>query len=197
MSTINQVLSFSKFLMKFREVERTIFFSYNARKENDAEHSRQLAMLARYIISLDKLNLSMEKVLHYCMIHDLLEVYAGDMEALNRTPEAQKAKEQKEIDSFIRIKSEFPEAHELRNWLEKYEHREDEESKFVYALDKMMPVINLYNDGGYRRKWRKVGLEMELLPSKEGKVHAHPLVSSLWKELCQLMKEHESQLFYM
>ncbi len=52
-----------------------------------------MAMLAWYMISTEKLELSLEKVLCYCIVHDMPEMYAGDVEALRRTPEIQKMKE--------------------------------------------------------------------------------------------------------
>lgn len=76
MSYIEDMITFSKFLIKFRSITRVIDFSYDTRSENDAEHSWYLAMMAWYIISTKKLNLSLEKVLLYCIAHDLVEIYA-------------------------------------------------------------------------------------------------------------------------
>ena len=197
MSSIQEILSFSQFLLKFREVERSIFFSHDpSRRENDAEHCWQLAMVSRYVISTKNLPLSLERVLQYCMVHDIPETYAWDIEALSRTPEQQKAKEERETEAFSRIKTEFPEWHVLREWLEKYEHRADDEAKFVYALDKILPVMNLYNDNWYRRKQRNVTLEMELRPAKENKVQVSPPVAAMRDELYELLKLHEKEIFY-
>ena len=74
--SLQEILSFSAFLNKFREVERSMWFSYDRRKENDAEHSWQLSMLAWYVISQKKLPLSLEKVLQYCLIHYIPGIYA-------------------------------------------------------------------------------------------------------------------------
>ena len=73
---LDKILSFAAFLNKFREVERQMKFSHNPRAENDAEHCWQLAVLAWYIISSHKLDLSLEKVLQYCLVHDIVEIYA-------------------------------------------------------------------------------------------------------------------------
>lgn len=66
--------------------------------------------------------------------------------ALRRSDTQQILKEQREHEAMERIRTEFPQAHPLWSRVEEYEKREDEESKFVYALDKVLPVINIYND---------------------------------------------------
>lgn len=119
------------------------------------------------------------------------------MEAVNRTPEQQREKEKNEELAVERIHTEHPEANVLWERLETYEKREDEESKFVYALDKMIPVFNLYNDGGYRWKENKVQLDAELCLYKQGKVKVSAEITNLWEQLYPLMKEKESDLFYI
>lgn len=106
---IENVLSFTKFLNQMRTIERTIYYTGSDRRENDAEHCRQLAVLSWYIIATDNLPLSLEKVLQYCLIHDIAEIYAGDVEAIGRTPEQQAQKELNEKAAVERIEHEFPE----------------------------------------------------------------------------------------
>ena len=193
--SLQEILSFSAFLNKFREVERSMWFSYDRRKENDAEHSWQLSMLAWYVISQKKLPLSLEKVLQYCLIHDIPEIYAWDVAALRRSDEQQALKEERERQAMERIYHEFPQAHPMWDRVEQYEKREDEESKFVYALDKIIPVINIYNDWGFWWKENAINLEKELLPPKNTKVHVSPVIKEIWDELVVLLREQESSLF--
>lgn len=193
---IQKVLSFTQFLGQMRNVERSIYYHDDIkRRENDAEHSRQIATLAWYIISLYKPELSLEKVLQYCLVHDIVEIYAGDEEALRRSPEQQEAKEKREEEALQRITNEMPEAHELRSLVKQYEKREDKESRFVYALDKMLPAMNIYNDGWYRWKQRKVDLDKDLLPVKEKKVACDPLIEEIRNELYAILKKEEDKLF--
>src|SRR5439155_21745279 len=59
-----------------------------------------------------------------------------------------KAKEEKEALATKQIASEYVEFNELLDLLHAYHERRDEECKFVYALDKIQPVVNIYLDGG-------------------------------------------------
>ena len=106
---LEEILSFTKFLTKFREVVRKLEFSHDPRPENDAEHCRQLAMVAWYIISSNNLLLSLEKVLKYCVVHDIVEIYAGDTDAMRRTPEQENMKQEKEKAAMIQLQNDFPE----------------------------------------------------------------------------------------
>lgn len=193
--SIHNIISFTKFLNKFREIERSIYYSHDNRRENDAEHCWQLAMLSWYIISTQKLELSLEKILQYCMVHDIVEIYAGDVDAIGRTAEQQALKEKREKDAYERIAKEFPEAHDLLERLEHYEKKEDVESKFVYALDKVIPVINIYNDGWFWRKECNLSIEKDIIPHKDWKVQVSPEVTQIWEQLVVLLKEQESKLF--
>ncbi len=75
---IHSILDFTKLLNKFRAVKRIVFTVGEGEPENDAEHSYQLAMLSWYIISAENLKLDKNLVIKYALVHDLVEVYAGD-----------------------------------------------------------------------------------------------------------------------
>lgn len=73
-------------------------------------------------------------------------------------------------------------------------HETDPESKFVYALDKVVPVLNIYLDKG--RTWQKNGVTLQILiDAKESKVAASPEVANYFQELITLLKEQENELF--
>ena len=65
---------------------------------------------------------------------------------MRRTPDAEVLKQQQEELALQRLMSEYPEGGALWQSLQDYEHKIDDEAKFVYALDKFLPVINIYND---------------------------------------------------
>lgn len=65
---------------------------------------------------------------------------------MRRTPDAELLKQQQEERALQRLIDEYPEGNALWQSLTNYEHQVDDESKFVYALDKFLPVMNIYND---------------------------------------------------
>ena len=56
---------------------------------------------------------------------------------------------------------EFKEFDDLHILIEQYEKKQDAESRFVYALDKIQPVLNIYTDNG--RTWREKNITLQMI----------------------------------
>lgn len=190
---INGIIKFIKLISEFQAVERALWLKGREHRENDVEHSYQLALVAWYAISVYKLPLDVDKVIRYSLLHDLVEVYAGDTDAFDADPKQHETKAEREHQALIKLKAEFSEFTEMLEIIEHYEERHDEESKFVYALDKIIAPINIYLDGG--RTWKKRGLGFDdLLNNKIPKVAAHPEVAKYFEQLTQIL-EKERHIF--
>lgn len=113
-------------------------------KESDAEHSFQLAMTVWYLASIKDYGFSIEKLIKYGLIHDFVELYAGDTDTYASPTDFAKTKHDREMASLQRLKNEFPEFKEMTDLIEKYESRSDPEARFVYAIDKLLPFVNAY-----------------------------------------------------
>ncbi|MBX2866878.1 HD domain-containing protein [Candidatus Kaiserbacteria bacterium] len=191
---MDSLLQFVELLQKYRSVERAILVKGTDRVENDTEHSYSLAMLAWYISSTYKLDLDLEKLFLYALAHDLVEVYAGDIQFQHITDEVARQKHDAEQKAAERLKKEFPEFPELHTVIEQYEKREDQESKFIYALDKVEPALNIYIDRG--RSWRKEGITLDVFKRlKLPKVAEDPTIESLLKELIVRLENEHDNLF--
>lgn len=189
MNNIDKLLKFTKFLNKFREVERVIYRNNKNEWENDAEHSYQLTMLAWYLIDTHKLDLDLDKVLKYCLAHDLVETYAGDTFIYDDVSD----KEKREHDALQKIKQEFTEFPNLILHIEQYEKKDDPESRFVYALDKIEPMLAIYLDKGRIWKDKKITIDM-ILKNKTPKVALDPTIKKYFEEIVEILKK-EPQLF--
>lgn len=188
------MLAYAGMLNSFRNIERVIRANGEERWENDVEHSYHLAMLGWYIVSTEKLDLDAAKVLRYALIHDLVEVYAGDTYLYSMDEAHVASKETREREAQARLEKEFPHFSELNEAIRAYEEKRDAESRFVYALDKLQPLINIYLDNG--RTWieKKVGLEM-IDEAKAEKIKLSPEVKVYYDLLMNLIKDHKKELF--
>ncbi|MEK7579241.1 MAG: HD domain-containing protein [Patescibacteria group bacterium] len=190
-----------KILHKYEAVERAYPLPYLRRLENDAEHSYTLAMLAWYIIEKEHLSLNYEKILKYCLAHDLVEVYAGDTWTVGKVKPGHSVstKEKREKKGQQRLRKELPSFKDLHRYIDGYKKRKDPESRFVYALDKIVPslTISLHADKG-KKTLRKLGITFEMLQeNKKGKVTLHPTTNTLWKSLAELLeKRHETHKIF-
>src|SRR6185369_777116 len=75
---LDDLFAISQFSHSMRGIERLVTMPESERLENNAEHSFHLSLLAWYIVKKHRLKLDMAKVLSYCIVHDLVEIYAGD-----------------------------------------------------------------------------------------------------------------------
>jgi putative hydrolase of HD superfamily len=197
-SMLDKSLNFLKFLREFEKIERTIYRPGEIEKaENDAEHSYQVAMMAWFLNNEFDLGLSLEKLLKYGLAHDLVETYSGDTPVYNHIVKSENSidtKEQREKLAFERIKKEFGEFDDLIETIENYENKIDDESVFVYELDKIIPVLNIYLDKGY--SWKKLKLKIEDLETqKRSKVKKVSQLVDLLEDLLDAMNRDKDKLF--
>jgi len=153
MNKFDRLLSFVNFLNEYRNVLRIQTVPGQERRENDVEHSYIFAMYAWYICELYKINLDVNKILKYCLVHDLVEVYAGDT-GFWASDEEKENKKVREHNSFLKIKEIFSDFPELFELIENYENKNDGEARFVYALDKTIDVMEIYIEKG--KCWKEL-----------------------------------------
>ncbi len=183
---IDALLPFLKLTQAFDAVDRDQKSYDLKRHENDAEHSYQLAMIAWYLGSSMKLTLNREKVVLYALVHDLVEVYAGDTAPFTTDPEHNKnlhaSKETKEKAAFEQICKEFPDFTDMTAVIDNYEKKGDPESRFVYILDKVLADLNVYLSGEQYYKDRQFGYD-EWIEWYDSKFKKLGTVSELEKSL--------------
>lgn len=188
----DQLIDFVNFTHEFREVVRVARIPYGKRFENDVEHSYQLAMVAWFLIEQDKLKLNKELCFMYALAHDLVEIYAGDTYVLDKKHIL--SKHQRERKALIKIKNRFPHFKNLAKIIEKYEKRKDNESKFIYALDKLIPPIQIYLEDGKLFRDKNISLN-DVIEIKKGKIALSSDVDKYWQELLAEIIKNKKKLF--
>lgn len=186
---LSKLQDYVKLITEFGKVERVIYFPGTNRQENDQEHSYSLAMTAWYLIASNKLPLNVQKVLEYALVHDLVEVFAGDTYIYGDS-EHLSSKEEREAEAAKRLIEAHPEFQELHATIAEYMGHEDAESRFVYALDKVLPVLLIHSDGGRTWKEKKITLDM-LISHKTSKVAVSPEIQAYFDELVEILSGEE------
>lgn len=117
------------------------------RKENSAEHSWQVAVLAMSLAKFAPAPIDISRVIRMLLLHDVVEIDAGDTILYDESGRA--AKELEELVAAKRVFSLLPEKlgeEYLAIW-EEFESRKTPEAIFAYSMDRLMPVIqNFYNE---------------------------------------------------
>jgi putative hydrolase of HD superfamily len=189
---LENLMDFINFTHEFREIIRYEGTKLGKKVENDTEHSYQLAMVAWFLIEQDKLNLDKELCLMYALAHDLVEIYAGDTFAFNKQHNLSKQKREKE--ALKKIKKRFPGFKTLTKVIEKFENMKDGESKFIYALDKIMPPIQIYLENG--KMWHDKNVShKELTENKNERIPISKDINKYWQELSKELTKNKSKFF--
>ncbi len=191
---LQRLLKFVKLTNDFQEIERVVLIRGSERFENDSEHSFQLALVAWYICDSEKLDLDMAKIIKYALVHDLVEVYAGDTFAFDKDQSRHDSKKDREMAAYERLKEEYSEFNEMLEMILGYEEKNDEEARFVYALDKIVPPLNMYLDGG--RTWQRRGISLQdMIDNKSSKVAEHPHIEKYFQLIVELFTKEHSILY--
>ena len=195
MSKLERIIDLQKLLLQFNYLERTLLLPRSAgkgdRNETDTEHSYSLAMIAWYV-SQDLDHLDSNKCIRYALVHDLLELHAGDTFAYGDAS-VQNTKNAREAAAVAKLQQDWADFGDLHEAIQAYEQRSDAESRFVYALDKIMPMIINYLSDGINYQKHGVILD-DVKRVKAAKVAVSPEVQALYDELITLF-EAKPQLF--
>jgi 5'-deoxynucleotidase YfbR-like HD superfamily hydrolase len=167
------------------------------RLENDAEHSWALALIACALAPEVDDGLDVGKVCMFAVIHDLVELYAGDTSvwSSNDKLDSKAKREEAAVKEIVANFSAFP-------WIGKtiidYESKDAPEAKFVYALDKFLNALIIYADKNLHNvesyKTTKEMFDRQLVPHRV-KAHSHPAVGEYYEKLRAAFDSHP-EYFY-
>ncbi len=141
-------IEFSLEIDKLKNVFRQTHITNFIRKENDAEHSWHMAIMAYLLREYSNQHIDIAKVMLMCLIHDIVEIDAGDTYAYDTAN--LKTQKEREDKAKERIFSLLPDdqKQELIKLFDEFEAFESPESKFAHAMDNFQPLIlNDSNDG--------------------------------------------------
>ena len=180
MTRLQQQLDFILEIDKVKNIFRQTYLTDGVRKENDAEHSWHIAIMAvllhEYVPDAD-----LKKVMTMVLIHDLVEIDAGDTYAYDE--EGKKTKRAREVACAKRLFGMLPEDQGIafRALWEEFEEYKTVDAKYAHLLDNLQPL--LLNDSIGGRSW------------DEHEVHKHMIykrnehIEETSKEIWECMKD--------
>jgi putative hydrolase of HD superfamily len=156
-----------------------------ARQEDSAEHSWHLAVLAMVLAEYSNKPVQLLRVLQMILVHDLVEIDAGDTYYYDE--EANRSKAEREKKAADRIFGLLPvdQAEEFRVLWEEFESRQTTEAIFAASLDRFQPLLNNFSAGGLA--WRKHGIRKELVYRKNNHMKDGAVV--LWEFAEKLIED--------
>lgn len=154
--TTEPIIRFLLEIEKFKTCERTCHTSNLERPESDAEHSWHLAVFL--MLQEDRLqNLDFDKVLKLALIHDLPELYSGDLNPYRDDNSGKEKAEKKAAEKLFAMLPD-PLGQNLAALFSEYIEQQTPEAKVVKAADKLLPLVqNIQTSAGYS-SYRKLGV---------------------------------------
>ena len=142
-----------------KSVLRQSYLIDNDRHENSAEHSWHLAVAAMVLAEHAKERIDVSKVIRLVLVHDLVEIDAGDTFIYDDAGNVGKAgREQKAANRLFGVLPEEQGQTFMALWRE-FEDRQTADAKFAFALDRLMPILhNVFTQG---RSWKEHGIRQE------------------------------------
>ncbi len=164
---INDQLSFSLEIDKVKNIFRQTHLTDNGRSENDAEHSWHMAVMAYLLKEYANEKIDIAKVMIMCLIHDIVEIDAGDTYAYDE--HSLKTQKEREDSAKERIFSILPDDQkkEFISLFDEFEAYETAESKFAHAMDNLQPLM--LNDSNNGADWRRHGVTKEKIYKRQSK----------------------------
>ena len=153
---LEQQIAFILEIDRLKSVIRQNYLVDGSRRENTAEHSWHIAVMAMILGEHASAPVNSARVLELLLVHDLVEIDAGDTFAYDSAGEQTKAA--REQAAAERIFGLLPAAQveHLRAAWDEFEASETPEARFALALDRLMPMIHNAQTEG--RAWRANGV---------------------------------------
>lgn len=164
---LKKQLDFSLEIDKEKNIFRQTHLSGHGRNENDAEHAWHMAVMAYLFREYANEPADIAKVMLMCLIHDIVEIDAGDTYAYDE--EALKTQKAREDAAKERIFSLLPEDQksELIALFDEFEENETAEARYAHAMDNLQPLIlNNSNEGS---DWKEHGVSAKTVYGRQEK----------------------------
>lgn len=149
MDRLDQQLEFAAETGRLKGVLRQTRLAGLARRENSAEHSWHIALMALTLAEHAPAGTDISRVIAMLLAHDLVEIDAGDL-FVYADQEQQARQQQAEVAAADRIFALLPagQAASLRALWDEFEERRTPEARFARAIDRLQPMLENLRVGG-------------------------------------------------
>ncbi|MCR4656577.1 MAG: HD domain-containing protein [Lachnospiraceae bacterium] len=167
---ISKQIDFALEIDKEKNIFRQTHLSGHGRNENDAEHAWHMAVMAYLLKEYSNEPVDIAHVMIMCLIHDLVEIDAGDTYAYD--PEGKATQKEREEAAKERIFSILPkdQRDELMGIFDEFEAGETAEARFARAMDNFQPLILNNSNGG--SDWMEHDVKAEMVYKRQAGTEA-------------------------
>lgn len=186
MERLQKQMEFIVEVDKVKKIMRQTYLSDASRKEDDAEHSWHLALMAVLLKEYSNEEVDLSKVIPMVLIHDLVEIDAGDTYAYDA--EGAKTKRAREVAAADRIFGMLPEDQGgyFRELWDEFEAYESDDAKFAHLLDNFQPLLLNHESNG--KSWTEHHVKKSQIYKRNEKIKETS--PEVWEWMKQIVEEH-------
>lgn len=188
MDRLEKQIEFIVEIDKLKAIIRRSYLVGCDRLENSAEHCWHVSVLAMILAEHSDLEIDLMKVVKMLLVHDIVEIDAGDTYYFDEKGNADKIDREKKAAERLFGLLPKDQAREFKEAWEEYETRETNEAKFAYALDRFIPILHSYHTNGKSWKKNKIKLEQVMQlndPIREGSRKLSEYATMLFKKAAE------------
>jgi len=142
---------------KMKNIARQTLLADKSREETDAEHSWHFALMAMTLFEYCGIDgVDLDRVIKMALVHDLIEIYAGDTFAYDVNGNESKAKREKDAADKLFVLLPDEQAVEYRLLWEEFDEMETPDARYASAIDRLQPFLNNHLTQGHT--WVKHGV---------------------------------------
>ena len=186
MTRLEKQISFIVEIDKVKNIFRQTLLADGNRKENDAEHSWHIALMAILLKEYAEEEVDVLKVMTMVLLHDLVEIDAGDTYAYDTVAAA--SKREREVKAADRIFGMLPEdqGSYFRALWDEFEEYETADAKYAHLLDNFQPL--LLNDASGGISWREHGVKKSQIYKRNERIEETS--ETIWKKIQELVDKN-------
>ena len=184
--TVQRLADLQQLIADFSKIKRAVPLADANDAENDVEHSYGLAITCWFLHDKIAPDLNLGKILCYALAHDIVELHAGDTYPWDTAAVATKYAREK--DALRQIETDWKDFSTLTEYAEGYADKIDEEAKFTYAVDKLLPVL-MIEQGDAKKIWEKKKLSLQMEHDNKTTILKSDIVAPYYKLLIQWLDE--------
>ena len=185
-----QQMDFILEIDKLKQIQRQTYTTTKTRHENSSEHSWHIALMALILQEYSKNpNINLFKAVKMLLIHDIVEIDAGDTFLYDKT--GQKNKHKHETKAAKRIFNLLPkdQAKQLQNLWKEFEDNKTPTAQFANALDRFQPIVNNYHTNG--KAWQQNNVKKHQIEASNTNIEKGS--PTLWEYATELIKKAITQ----
>ncbi len=189
---LRQQIAFILEMDRLKAVLRQNLTPSAQRRENTAEHSWHLAIMGLVLEDQSPTPVDRAKVLCMLLLHDVVEIDAGDTFAYDDSGHADKIEREKQAADRLFGLLPKDQAHELRTIWDEFEAGKSPEARLARALDRLQPILMNHRSGAMS-SWAKHGISKGQVLSRNREVEA--LSPALWALLTKCCNDAVAEGF--